>query len=98
MRLNKTNILVSKSRTWQITGFGQLFQTLKLSDPVPCCGGAWVALWRGRHPEYGNSLVYWSREEVRRNTEPGGEGLECQEKELILYPLGKGVPSRIFEQ
>ena len=49
-------------------------------------------------PEYGNSLVYWSREEVRRNTEPGGEGLECQEKELILYPLGKGVPSRIFEQ
>ena len=45
-----------------------------------------------------NSLVYWSKEEVSRSTEPDVEDLECQEKELILYRLGKGEPSRVFEQ
>ena len=44
-------------------------------------------------PEYGNHLVYGERKrEAKRNTEPGGEDLECQEKELILYPLCKGAP------
>lgn len=32
------------------------------------------------------------------STEPDGEDLECHEKELILYRLGKGEPLRIFEQ
>lgn len=43
-------------------------------------------------PEYGNHLVYRRKEEAKRNTEPDGEDLECQEKELILHPLCKEAP------